>query len=212
MTAFDAYGIRTLCQGAGFVGNKADIMAAIAYKESSGDSNAANESAIESSYGLFQINRLAHPNIPYSDCIDPHKSAIRAYDLSNGGNNFLPWTMYKNGQYLQLLTAEKVLRSGLPRVTSQPTDGSTPQPGPPPTADPNAPTSDDALLQLLGIPSWADLQNGTVNALALLASVILFAVGVNALVQKSPTAKGAIRTVKGGVKLATKVAKVAAIA
>lgn len=95
----------------------ADTAAAIAQAESSGCQYAKHGptddrpvkqckytfSTKENSYGLWQINRRAHPQYSASSLYTPTGNANAAVDVANGGTNFSPWTTYKNGAYKQYL-------------------------------------------------------------------------------------------------------------
>lgn len=91
-----------LAQQAGFTGASANTAAAIALAESSGVSNAYNPNDPQGSYGLMQINQAAHPGTA-STALDPLGSFQLAYQISNGGTNFSPWSTFKNGAYTQYL-------------------------------------------------------------------------------------------------------------
>lgn len=89
---------------AGFQGTDADKAAAIGMAESSGNLNAANEKG-EHSYGYMQINADAHGPKALSALGDLDRSMQLAYQISKGGTDFSPWTMYRNGQYKQHMGA-----------------------------------------------------------------------------------------------------------
>ena len=88
---------------AGFEGDAADKAAAIAMAESGGNPNAVNLSPSEKggSFGGMQINAV-HPGAEQTVGNMP-LSMKMAYDISNGGKDFSPWTMYKNGGYKKFL-------------------------------------------------------------------------------------------------------------
>lgn len=99
--------------GAGFKGQAAAIMAAIAQAESGGNARAHNynPSTGDDSYGETQINLygslisrlrqfgLSSPAALY----DPHTNFRVAYALSHGGRDFSPWTTYTSGKYLAFM-------------------------------------------------------------------------------------------------------------
>jgi lysozyme-like protein len=79
------------------------LAAAIAYAESGGVPNALAITDREYSVGLWQINLRKHP-FSRDDMIDPKKNAQAAFEISNGGTDWRPWTMFVNGRYKQFLT------------------------------------------------------------------------------------------------------------
>jgi Lysozyme like domain len=135
----------------------ADTAAAIAQAESGGclyakagptDDRPAKvctyrETTSENSYGLWQINRYAHPTYSASDLYDAQGNAEAARAISSNGTDWTPWTTYTSGAYRQYLTS-----GGEP----------TPQPGAtaPPTAG-EATTS--------GHHGYADLRNSVARHL-----------------------------------------------
>jgi hypothetical protein len=97
---------------AGFEEEPANIMAATAMAESGGNPHAANEVG-EHSYGITQINADAHGPVAREALGNPDRAMQLAYKISEGGTNFAPWTMFKNGQYKQYLgQAQQASSSG----------------------------------------------------------------------------------------------------
>lgn len=103
----DATQIAELAQGAGFSGNDLVIAVAVALAESSGKVTAYNPETKagtpegRGSYGLWQIYRKAHPEFDNLDLFDPTSNAYAAYHVyRNAGNNFSPWSTFKNNAYL----------------------------------------------------------------------------------------------------------------
>ncbi len=106
----------------------ADTAAAIAQAESGGcqyakhgptDDRPVKEctytfSTLENSYGLWQINRDAHPQYSASSLYTLDGNAAAAADIRRANGNFNAWTTYKNGAYKRFLTG---------------TVSTTPQPG-----------------------------------------------------------------------------------
>lgn len=98
----------------GFTPTNAHTMAAIAHKESGHQLNCfGDESLINSkwtdSYGIFQIRGLVAEN-GKGTCRDItalvnniEKQSQCAYEISGGGTNFRPWSMYLNGKYRKSL-------------------------------------------------------------------------------------------------------------
>lgn len=91
--------LRALAQRAGFP--DPDVAAAVAMAESGGYPGAVGDGGI--SRGLWQINIAAHPQMAWDDLFDPDKNAKAALQLSNGGADWTPWTMYRNGAYKRFL-------------------------------------------------------------------------------------------------------------
>lgn len=96
---------------AGFTGGDADKIAAISMAESGGDPYAANEKG-EHSYGITQINADAHGPKALAARGDPDAAMRLAYEVSKGGTDFKPWTMFKNGQYQKYLAAASAAQVG----------------------------------------------------------------------------------------------------
>jgi hypothetical protein len=95
--------LRQLAQQAGFQGPKADEMAAISLAESGGNPFAHNPKYPDDSYGLTQINALAHGPVAKQALGNPQKAMELAYRISDGGENFRPWSVYTSGAYKQHL-------------------------------------------------------------------------------------------------------------
>lgn len=94
---------------AGVVGSKNAIATAtaIAIAESGGDPqahNPGNATDKEDSYGLWQINILAHPNYNKVRLYDPNYNAQAMYAISSGGVNWNPWGTYTSGKYKQFMS------------------------------------------------------------------------------------------------------------
>ena len=83
--------------------NSLVLSIAIALAESGGNINAHNpgngRNDIENSYGLWQINILAHPSYSAARLLTPAYNAQAAYDISSGGSNWNPWGTYTSGAY-----------------------------------------------------------------------------------------------------------------
>ena len=95
---------------AGFRGDALEVAYAVAMAESSGKTDAHNddETTGDDSYGLFQINMLGamgpERREQYGlkkddDLFDPATNARVAFQLSQGGKDWKPWTTYVNGAY-----------------------------------------------------------------------------------------------------------------
>ncbi|HKU51989.1 MAG TPA: hypothetical protein VJQ25_05950 [Nitrospira sp.] len=93
----------SLAKQAGFDDKTAPLMAAIAMGESQGWTNAHNPKHPDDSYGITQINRLAHGDVAKEAYNNPLRAMELAYKISNGGSNFRPWTVYTSGEYKKYL-------------------------------------------------------------------------------------------------------------
>ena len=90
-------------QAAGFSGEALVTMVAISLGESGGNARAQNLNASEDSRGLSQINTYAHPQYNKEQLYDPYYNAQAAFEVSGGGQNFGPWTVYSRGIYTQFM-------------------------------------------------------------------------------------------------------------
>jgi hypothetical protein len=89
----------------------------------------------ENSYGLWQVNRDAHPQYSAASLYTELGNAKAAVEIASGGANFRPWTTYVNGAYKRFLQA-----------------GGTP------TAQPGIVTTPDVPVQpLLAMHGWHEL-------------------------------------------------------
>lgn len=80
--------------------------AAVAMAESGGNPGAINivanplpGNAPERSFGLWQINTLAHPQYDEGQLGDPTYNGQAAFAISSGGRNWTPWSTYTSGAY-----------------------------------------------------------------------------------------------------------------
>lgn len=86
---------------AGFTDAAAEIAAAVALAESSGNDQAVGD--FGESFGLWQVHRPAHPQYSEACLRDPLCAAGAARDISQNGTNWQPWTQYRNGAYRAFL-------------------------------------------------------------------------------------------------------------
>lgn len=104
-----------LAKGAGFTGQNAAIMAAIAMAESTGNSRAHNQNwkTGDNSYGLWQVNMLGEMGprrrqqfgIANNDALfDPATNAMAAAQVYRS-QGFGAWSVYRSGAYRQFLPA-----------------------------------------------------------------------------------------------------------
>jgi hypothetical protein len=151
MATFTHAQLENLWAVAGGLPQWADTAAAIAQAESGGcqyakagptDDRPVKEctyrrTTTENSYGLWQINRMAHPTYSATTLYTAAGNANAAVAIANGGTDFSPWTTYKDGAYKQYL---------------QTPGGTTPQPGT--TATPPA-----GAVAPIAHRGFADLRN-----------------------------------------------------
>ena len=79
-------------------------MVAIAIGESGGNAGAINDTGLDRSVGLWQINQLAHGDSlgTREQLMNPLVNAKAARTLQQQ-SGFKPWTVYTSGKYLQHL-------------------------------------------------------------------------------------------------------------
>ena len=106
--------LRQILSQAGFQGSALDTAYAIAMAESGGNAKAfnGNSKTGDKSYGLFQINligalgpeRRKQYGLSSDDSLyDPVTNARVAFQMSNGGKNWSPWSTYNNDTYRKFL-------------------------------------------------------------------------------------------------------------
>lgn len=125
--------IEQLWINAGGNPNSAPIMAAIAMAESSGNTQAQNNSGQDNSVGLWQINyhgdlaasRTAQFGTPAALLANPLAQAQAAVAISENGQNLQPWSTYTSGAYQQYMPAAG---SNSPGVASSGSAVGTPVP------------------------------------------------------------------------------------
>jgi hypothetical protein len=93
----------------------ANVAAAVALAESSGDPARINDdpSTQDYSVGLWQINYYGNLSAsrtaqfgPPDSLTDPLRNAAAAVQISRQGQDFTPWTQYRNGAYKQYLAGD----------------------------------------------------------------------------------------------------------
>ena len=106
--------LRDAASKAGFTGNALNMAVAIGMAESGGNAGEVNNNpgTGDLSYGDWQINMLgamgperrAQYGLSSNDqLLDPYTNARVAYAMSNGGQNWNPWSTFKSGAYRQYL-------------------------------------------------------------------------------------------------------------
>ena len=128
-----------LAQGAGFKGQDANTMAAIAMAESSGNPGAHNRNAGtgDNSYGLAQINmlgsmgpaRLKQFGLQRNEQLLDPQTNFKAAKQVRDSSGFGAWSTYGSGGYKQFLPQVQKAASGLPSTPAPAT--STAQQGSP---------------------------------------------------------------------------------
>lgn len=113
-------------QGAGFTGGSATTIAAIAMAESGGDPNAINLNDPGGSYGLTQINAAAHGPTAIDTLGNPALAFQQAFEVSQGGTSFTPWSAFNSGKYLGFLPGASQTNADNPFPPSSPFSGESP--------------------------------------------------------------------------------------
>lgn len=107
---YDKGTLKYVIYQAGFRDNALEIAYAVALGESGGSRHAHNDNKDtgDDSYGLFQINMLGDMgperrklyNLEKNeDLFDAQTNANVAFEISEGGKNWQPWSVYNNGSY-----------------------------------------------------------------------------------------------------------------
>jgi hypothetical protein len=93
--------LRDLVRGVGFPEVTVDTAVAIAMAESGGNPTAQHIVSApgpgflpERSFGLWQVNVLAHPEYDASRLLDPDYAARAAFVISRGGLDWHPWSTF----------------------------------------------------------------------------------------------------------------------
>ncbi len=99
--------IASFAKSVGLSGQALIMSVAIALAESGGVTSAHNPgngtTDSEDSYGLWQINILAHPEYSASRLSDPGYNAQAMFAISGSGTNWTPWGTYTSGRYLSYM-------------------------------------------------------------------------------------------------------------
>jgi len=125
-----------LAQGAGFKGQDANTMAAIALAESSGNPGAHNRNAGtgDNSYGLAQINmlgsmgpaRLKQFGLQRNEQLLDPQTNFKAAKQVRDSSGFGAWSTYGSSKYKQFLPQVQKAAAGLPSTPATTTSTSTP--------------------------------------------------------------------------------------
>lgn len=95
-----------LANNAGFRGQAANIIVAIAQAESGLRDNATNtvgNTPPSTDRGILQINSYWHPEVSDACAFNAMCSFQQAYRISGGGTSFSQWATYNGGQYKKYL-------------------------------------------------------------------------------------------------------------
>ncbi len=108
MSTLSRQQLQQYAANAGFTGASQNIITAIALAESGGNSDAYNPNdPFGGSYGVLQINgaHIVGGETTHACTLDPQCSFNFAFKLSNGGQNFNPWSTYTGGAYQQYMSS-----------------------------------------------------------------------------------------------------------
>jgi len=110
--ALGASEVARAAYNAGFRGEALIKAVAIAQGESGWDPRAHNPVGPDNSYGLWQVNMIGNlgPDrrrryglTSNEQLFDPSVNARAAFDISGGGSNFRPWSVFTSGSYNQYM-------------------------------------------------------------------------------------------------------------
>jgi surface antigen len=109
--------IAQVAANAGFRGNALIISVAVALAESGGNTSAHNPgngtTDIENSWGLWQINLLAHPQYSATAMQNAASNAAAAFTISSGGSNWGAWGTYTSGAYSRFMSTAQAAVQGV---------------------------------------------------------------------------------------------------
>lgn len=81
-------------------GDKAKLATAVFTAESGLRSNACSST---NDWGVVQVNLTAHPQYSKDYLMDFRNNIQAAWQISNGGTRWTPWSAWKNGAYLKFI-------------------------------------------------------------------------------------------------------------
>jgi hypothetical protein len=146
------------------------IAVAIAAGESGWNTTAHNPRYPDDSYGLWQINRLAHPWAVPPGIYSAQTNANAAWRVfTQAGFSFRPWTIYTRGIYRQHMTAAAIAVAaiGIGPGTSTEIEGGGGGPGYLPTPEYDfSPGIGNAASALGAAGRWLYSYAGTVKRIA----------------------------------------------
>lgn len=130
MAALSDAQLWTVVTGAGFTGQDALKMFAVALAESTGDPtrvSPANHNGTHD-YGLFQINSVHTALLQGKNWQDPATNAAMAKTLyDDAGGKLTPWTTYNDGSYARYLPRAQAAAQSGGNATTAPAAGDTAQ-------------------------------------------------------------------------------------
>jgi hypothetical protein len=107
--------IAKVAKKAGFTDIGLQTAISVALAESGGDGTVINTAGDR---GLWQINRIWHPEVTDSCALTPSCCATEAFRISGGGKTWTQWVTFKNGSYLAYQ------KRAITAINALPTDGS----------------------------------------------------------------------------------------
>lgn len=113
MTTWNKKQLEGFATQAGFNGQQAYIITAIALAESGGNDQAknCNNPGGTCDRGVVQINNYYHKEVSDSCAYDPLCAFQAAYKISGKGQDFSPWTTFQNGAYKKYLSVQEAQSS-----------------------------------------------------------------------------------------------------
>lgn len=119
---------------AGFIGQSAVIAVAVAMGESGLNPSAMGDTGITTatwgpSIGLWQIRSLnaekgKGTSRDATRLTDPAFNARAAYEISSGGKNWRPWSVYTSGAYLRHMTMARIAVQSPDNISPNPNESS----------------------------------------------------------------------------------------
>lgn len=162
-------------QQAGFQGDSAMIIAAIAMAESGGNPQATNSTGNSAGIdrGILQINSYYHSDVPDSCAFDVLCSFKQAYKISKSGTDFSQWcTAWSDGACGS--KGGKYLGAGSPYQKFSPATLNTTPVNPPSIPNPLQGVN-DFFNQIGGIAAWF---SDPVRIFKLLTGIVLVAIAL----------------------------------
>lgn len=163
--------VAQVARDVGLSGDTLVLALAIARAESSWRSDVHNSTPPDDSYGLWQINRNAHPQYSPEFLITPEGNAQAMYAISSGGTNWRPWATFNNREYRNHLEPARTAAAGL--GSTGVTIGES-VPGVPPTPQ-HTPAPTDSLVAGLSVigPNTLAIEGEQVTAITTVLSAEL---------------------------------------
>lgn len=110
--------IAQVAAAAGFGGDSLITAVAVALAESGGDAgNITGDGG--TSFGLWQIHWTVHRQFVPAQLTDPNYNAQAAFEVSNGGTYWHPWTTFNTGAYRKYMARAQAAAAQL-GLTSPP--------------------------------------------------------------------------------------------